>query len=97
MSGEVLRFLADTNESIYVEALKEVARKRIISTPKRLKEVRKKIALYEAKYGKSYKAFSRKVPETVKGHDDWIEWSYLVGVVAELSNKIDKFRFLIGK
>jgi len=85
---DIKELIADTNETIYVEALKEVARKRISSTQKRLKELRKKIAIYEVKYGTSYAAFSHKVPETVKGHDDWIEWSYLVGVATALTNKI---------
>ncbi len=94
---DIKELIADTNETIYVEALKEVARKRISSTQKRFKELRKKIVIYEAKYGTSYEAFSHKVPDTVKGHDDWIEWSYLVRVATELANKIDKLRFLIGK
>ena len=93
---DIKDLIADTSETIYVEALKEVAHKRISSTQKRLKELRKKIAIYEAKYGKSYEAFSQKVPETVKGHDDWIEWSYLVKVATELGKKIEKLRFLIG-
>jgi hypothetical protein len=46
-------------------------------------EYLKKIAIFEAKYGKSYEAFSQSVPDTVKGHDDWIEWSYLVKVANE--------------
>ena len=94
---DIKELIADTNETIYVEALKEVARKRISSTQKRLKERRKKIAIYEAKYGKSYKAFSRKIPETVKGHDYWSYWSYLAVVATELANKIDKLRFSYWK
>ena len=43
----------------------------------------KKMAIFEAKYGKSFEEFSQCVPDTVKGHDDWIEWSYLVKVANE--------------
>ena len=93
---DIKDLIADTSETIYVEAIKEVARKRMSSAQKRLKELKKKIAVYEAKYGKSYEKFSKKVPETVKGHDDWIEWSFLVKVATELAKKIEKFRFLIG-
>ena len=93
---DIKDLIADTSETIYVEAIKEVARKRMSSTKKRLKELRKKIAIYEAKHGKSFDGFSKKVPETVKGHDDWIEWSYLVKVATELNRKIDKLRILIG-
>jgi len=84
-------------EPLYVEALREVARKRFTDKQKALKEFRKKIAIFEAKYGKSCEEFSQSVPDTVKGHDDWIEWSYLVKVANELSAKIEKLRLLIGK
>jgi len=46
-------------------------------------EYLKKMAIFEAKYGKSYEEFSQSVPDTVKGHDDWIEWSYIVKVANE--------------
>jgi hypothetical protein len=36
-------------------------------------EYLKKMAIFEAKYGKSFEEFSQSVPDTVKGHDDWIE------------------------
>ena len=54
-------------------------------------------AIGYAKYGKSYDEFSQTVPDTVKGHDDWIEWSYLVKVANVLSAKIEKLRLLLGK
>jgi uncharacterized protein YecE (DUF72 family) len=93
---DIKDIIEETSETIYVEALKEVARKRMAYTQKRLKDLRKKIAAYETKYGKSYEEFSQSVPDTVKGHDDWIEWSYLVKVADELTNKIEKFKILMG-
>jgi|SRR3989304_8272894 len=93
---DIKDLIADTSETIYVEAIKEVARKKMSQTQKRIKELRKKIASYETKYSKSYEEFSKKVPGTVKGHDDWIEWSYMVKVATELNRKIDKLRILIG-
>jgi len=84
-------------EPLYVEALREVAGKRLAYNQKMLKNLKKKIAIFEARYGKSYEKFSQSVPDTVKGHDDWIEWSYLLKVVNELSAKIEKLRLLIGK
>ena len=85
------------SETIYVEALKEVALKRMSYSEKRFKELREKIASYEAKYGKSYGEFSQDVPDTMRGHDDWIEWSYLEKVSEELSDKIEKFKLLLSK
>jgi hypothetical protein len=89
--------IADTSETIYVEALKEVARRRMSYSQRQLKELRKKMTVYERRYSKSYEEFSQTVPDTMKGHDDWIEWSYLIKVTKELENKIEKLKLLLGK
>ena len=89
--------IAETSETIYVEALKEVARKRMSNIQRRLKELRNKSAAYETKYGKSYAEFLQNIPDNVKGHNDWIEWSYLVKVADELTNKLEKLRLLLGQ
>lgn len=89
--------IAETSETIYVEAIKEVAFKRISYTQQQLKELKEKIHFYENKYGKSYEEFLQSIPDTVEGHDDWVEWTYLTKTADELSNKIDKLRLLIGK
>ncbi len=89
--------ISETSETIYVEALKEVARKRISYTQKRIEELEQKISVYEERYGKSYKEFSQNVPDTLEGHNDWVEWSYMVNVKDGLSNKIDKLKLLFGE
>jgi len=94
---DIKEIISETSETIYVEALKDIARKRITYTQKRLNELKKRIAAYETKYGKSYEDFSQKVPDTRKAHDDWIEWSYLVKVADQLTSKIDKLKLLMGK
>ncbi len=58
--------IEDISETIYVEALKEVAKKR-------LKEIKKKITNFEKKYGKSYQEFSTSFSDTIKEHDDRVE------------------------
>ncbi|UCH93588.1 MAG: hypothetical protein JSV88_25410 [Candidatus Aminicenantes bacterium] len=87
---------AETSETIYVEALKEVTRKRMSDYQKRLIELKEKITIYENTYGKSFEEFSQGVPDTLEGHDDWIDWSYLVRVAGELENKINKLKILCG-
>jgi thymidylate kinase len=87
----------ETSEAIYVEALKEVAFKRMAYTQQQLNELRTKIDFYENKYGKSYEEFLKNVPNTMEGHDDWIDWTYLTKTADELFNKIQKFGLLIGK
>ena len=89
--------IPEISETIYVEALKEVACKKISNIQSRLEETRRKIAEYELKYGKSYNEFSQNVHDTVNGHDDWIEWSYLVKLADKLSDRIGKLKVIIGK
>ncbi len=94
---DIKDFIDDTSETIYVEALKEVCRRRMSYTKKRLRDLMKKIAGYETKYGQPYEEFLKNVPDSMKGHDDWIEWSYLVKVADELTKKIEKFKLIAGK
>jgi Skp family chaperone for outer membrane proteins len=61
---DIKDIIAETSETIYVEALKDVARKRTSNIQRRLKELRIKNAAYERKYGKSYAEFSQNVVET---------------------------------
>jgi FtsZ-binding cell division protein ZapB len=84
-------------ETLYVEALNEVAFKRISYLQKQIEELKEKTKYYEGKYQKDYEGFSRAVPNTVEGHDDWIEWTYLAKVINELSQKIDRLRLLKGE
>ncbi len=94
---DIKDIISETIETIYVEALKEVARKRISSIQRRLKQLRRKNSAYEKKCGKSYAEFSQNIPDTMKAHDDWIEWSYLVKVADELTYKVEKLKLLLGK
>lgn len=93
---EMKDIATETNETIYVEALKEVTRKRMADYRERFEELKEKMAVYENTYNKSFEDFSRSVPDTLEGHDDWIEWTYLVRVVSELENKINKLNILLG-
>jgi hypothetical protein len=88
--------VAGAGETIYVEAIKDVARRRLGLSVKRLKEMSRKISAYEAKYGKTYTEFLDCVPDTLKGHDDWMDWTYLMSVSVALEKKIDKIRLLTG-
>jgi hypothetical protein len=93
---EMKEIATETGETIYVEALKEVSRKKMSDYQKRLIELKEKIAIYETTYGKTFEEFSLEVPDTLEGHDDWIEWSYLARVAGELENKINKLNILLG-
>ena len=89
--------VSSTGETLYVEALNQVAYKRISYLQKQIEELNEKINYYKAKYQKNYEDLSCDVPDTLEGHDDWIEWTYLVKINHELSQKIDRLRLLKGE
>ena len=86
--------LSETGTALYVEALKEVAGRRLGHTEKRLNELRQKSSVFERKYGKNWQQFQKEMPDTPEAHEDWIEWTWLNEVITQLSGKIDKFRFI---
>jgi len=94
---DIKEIVAETGKAIYVEALKEVAARRIAYTQQQLEDLREKIRSYERKYSNTYEAILESIPDTVEGHDDWIEWTYLAKTSDALSRKINKLRIIIGK
>jgi len=89
--------VSETGHALYVEALNEVAGKRLSHTRKRLDNLKKKIAGYELRHGKTYKEFSQLVPDTAEAHEDWAEWSYLNAVSEKLADKIEKLEMITGR
>ncbi len=89
--------ISEAGTGLYVEALKEVAGRRLGYTENRINEFRHKASVFERKYGKSFHQFQKNMPDTPEAHDDWIEWTWLNKVIAELAGKIDKFRFIAGR
>lgn len=87
---------AESGQTLYVEAMKDVAARRLSSSEKRMNELRAKMASYEAKYRLSYPEFSQQLPDSFEAHDDWMEWSYLVKVTQKLHQRIENLRFLTG-
>lgn len=94
---DVRDIVSAAGETIYIEALSQVAFKRISYLQKQLEEFENNIRFFERKYNKPFKVFLLDVPDTVEGHDDWIEWTYLIKAADELSKKIEKFSLLKGQ
>jgi thymidylate kinase len=94
---DIVDLVGEAGKAIYVETLKEVAFKRMDRSKRQLQDLKKKIASFERKYKASYEEFEAHLPDTVEGHDDWIEWTYLIKASEELSDKIRKLSFLMGK
>lgn len=93
---ELKDIISDTDEAIYIEAIKEVAKRKLTNMEIKIKSLLENISKYESKYGKTYEEFSQSVPNTLEGHDDWIEWSYLVKIKDDLTQKIEKIKLLLG-
>lgn len=89
--------VGEAGKAIYIETLKEVAFKRMSYSKRQLEDLKKKIAFFERKYNASYEEFLSDVPDNVQGHDDWIEWTYLIKTAEDLSNRIKKLSLLMGK
>lgn len=94
---DIKDILKEINEPIYVEAIKTIAQKKLIQKQKELKELHRKISIFESKYGKNYSDFAENVPDTIRGHDDWIEWTYVQKKANELASNIKKLKLLLGK
>jgi acyl-[acyl carrier protein]--UDP-N-acetylglucosamine O-acyltransferase len=94
---DVRDIVTAAGETIYIEALNQVAFKRISYLQKQLEAFEKEIRIYKRKYNKSFEDFLQDVPDTIEGHDDWIEWTYLVKAADELSKKIEKLTLLKGQ
>jgi hypothetical protein len=94
---DVRDIVTAAGETIYIEALSQVAFRRVSYFKNQLKEFEKNIISFERKYNKPFEGFLQDVPDTVEGHDDWIEWTYLMKAADELSKKIDRLSLLKGQ
>ena len=94
---DIVDLVGEAGKAIYVETLKEVAFKRMGQRKRELQDLKKKIASFERKYKASYEEFKSHLPDTMEGHDDWIEWTYLIRASEELGDKINKLSLLMGK
>ena len=93
--NSIRKILKEIDEPLYVEAIKSVAKKKLVKKRRELNALRKKLSRYESKYSIAYEEFRRNVPDSRAGHDDWIEWTYLQESYSELSSTIDKLNMLL--
>lgn len=94
--NDLKELVQDTDQALYVEALKEVAFKRMSYNQKRLRELQEKINELEQKYQCSYEDFASNMPDSLQAHEDWIEWTFLIQSAEALSQKIQKLSLLAG-
>ncbi len=89
--------LEGMDEPIYLEAIKNVVQQKLRTKEELLDDLAKQDAKFEAKYSKKYDSFSKSVPDTLKGHEDWIQWSFVHAQLQKLDLSIAKMRLLLGK
>lgn len=89
------KLIEDIDEPIYEEAIKSVVKKKLAKKQIELTRLKRKLTKYELKYSKSYDDFKNEVPDSISGHEDWIDWTYHHHAVKELSNTISKIKMLL--
>ena len=92
----VKNLIEEIDEALYMEAIKDVAKVKLAEKQKELKFLKRKMAKFESHYSTDFYNFSRNVQNTMKSHDDWIEWSYLYKTIAEKQKKIEKLKIVLG-
>jgi hypothetical protein len=86
----------DIDEPIYLEALKEIARKKLRSRKERIKELAIKNKGFEEKYNSTYRAFSERLGDSKEAHDNWVEWTYVISTLDELQKSMQKLEQILG-
>lgn len=87
--------LDEVDFPVYLEALKMIARNRIVEKENRLAKTAEKSAFFERKYNQTFSDFSRNIPDDPDAHEDWINWAYLNQVHTELSRTLEKCRMIL--
>ena len=93
---DVKALIEDIDEPLYMEAIKDVAKVKLAEKQKELRDLKKRRARFESRYAADLADFSKNLPDTLKSHDDWIEWTFLEKTIAEKQQKISKLEKMLG-
>ncbi|MCF6297941.1 MAG: hypothetical protein L3J08_08165 [Flavobacteriaceae bacterium] len=91
------KILDDLNDSLYVEALNTVVKKKLREKERELREIRKKQKRFEVKYNCLFEEYEKIMADSIKAHDDWIAWTYLKEREKQILGIVNKIKFLISK
>lgn len=97
MPSEFKSIMGEIDEPLYLETLREIARKKLKEKKNKLRELNRKIRRFETRYSKTFEEFSQAFPNTPKAHSDWMEWTFLDSTVKELQITIEKLEHLLGE
>lgn len=93
---DLKNLIEEIDEPLYMEAIKDVAKIKLAKKQRELRDLKRKMGRFESHYAADFHTFSKELPDTMKSHDDWIEWSYLNKTIAEKQKKIEKLEMILG-
>jgi hypothetical protein len=91
----IRELIKDIDEPIYLEAVKVIARKKLQSRRKQIKELELKNKQFEKKYSLNFDVFSTNLPDSKEAHDDWIEWTYIISTFNEMQKSMQKLEQIL--
>ncbi len=89
--------LGEIDEPLYLETLRKIAIKKYKLKKKKYYQLQKRIKVFESRYNLTLEEFSKKLPDTKKAHDEWLEWTFLSESLKELKANLLKLERIIGK
>jgi len=94
----VARFYPKIGEKIYLQALRESAKRLMAEEREELKITNARIRKFERKYKIKFEKFEKRMPSTgdFQMHEDYGEWSYLVEKAKRLAQDISSYAQLNG-
>ena len=97
MPNEFKSIMGEIDEPLYLETLREIARKKLKEKKNKLRELNRKIKRFETRYSKTFEEFSQALPNTPKAHSAWMEWTFLDATAKELQITIEKLEHLLSE
>ena len=91
----IRELIEEIDEPIYLEAVKVIARKKLQSRRKRIKELELKNKQFEKKYSLNFNLFSTNLPDGKEAHDDRIEWTYIISTFNEMQKSMQKLEQIL--
>ncbi len=83
--------LKKVSDEIVYKAFNIAIRKKKKEIERELKRVETKIRKFEKKYKRDLEEFEREMGDSLKEHDDWMDWSFLVETQKQLASEKQNF------
>ncbi len=86
-------------DKIFLSALRESVKQFVLDEQKELKNINKRMKIFEKKYQTKFQNFQKNLPDDAdfQMHEDYGEWSYLIDVAKAIEEDILNYRRLNGE